>query len=83
MRDEAGGGLACREGTTAMDIEKCTCTGDARCDGCSVGIEAGHRSARIVRPDDPTKHWFFCSERCARSFSNGYEAGASHAKAKA
>ncbi len=66
-----------------MDIEKCTCTGDARCDGCSVGIEAGHRSARIVRPDDPTTHWFFCSERCARSFRNGYEQGASHAKAKA
>jgi hypothetical protein len=61
-----------------MDIEKCTCTGDARCDGCSVGIEAGHRSARVVRPEEPATHWFFCSEFC-----NGYKDGASHAKAKA
>ena len=61
-----------------MEIEQCTCTGDARCKGCSVTIEAGRRCARIVRPDEPTTHWLFCSDRCARSFRNGYEAGASH-----
>ena len=33
-----------------MDIEQGTSTGEAECDGCSVGIEAGHRSARIARP---------------------------------
>ena len=62
-----------------MDIEQCTSTGDVRCDGCSVGIVAGHRSARIARPDEPTTHWLFCSDRCARSFRNGYKEGASHA----
>ena len=40
-----------------LEIEQGTCTSDARCDGCSVGIVAGHRSARIARPYEPTTHW--------------------------
>jgi len=61
-----------------LEIEQCTGTGDVRCDGCSVGIEAGHRCARMVRPYEPMTYWLFCSDRCARSFRNGYKDGASH-----
>ena len=64
-----------------MEIEQGTSTGDAQCDGCSVGIVAGHRGARIAKPYEPTTHWLFCSDRCARSFRNGYKDGARHAQA--